>query len=145
MKINIEEDKEINNLEVLIRCRSKDEEVDRLVQRIKGDGERLICYKDKTIHSIDVKDIFYIESVDNSVFVYLEEKVLETRLKLYELEDKLRNSYFVRCNKAAIINLAKVKLLEPQLNRSIMAHMDNGEQVYISRKYVKKLKELLGA
>lgn len=144
MKISIEEDKSINDVEVIIRCKARDEKVELLVERVKGEEERLICYEDKIIHYIEVKDIFYMESVDNNVFIYLRDKVLETKLKLYELEERLCNSYFIRCNKAAIINLSKVKLLEPQLNRSIMAHMDNGEKVYISRKYVKKLKETLG-
>lgn len=144
MKITIEEDKKMNDTEVLIRCKTRNSEIEGLVERIKRFNEKLPCYEDKITYYIKYEDIFYIESVDNTVYVYIETKVLETKLKLYELEEKLKGSNFLRCNKATILNLVKIRLLEPQMNRSIIARMDNDERIYISRKYVKSLKKLLG-
>lgn len=144
MKINIEENKDINETEVLIRCKTKDSTIEGLIDSLKGFQEKLPCYENKAIYYIHYEEIFYIESVDNNVYVYLKTKVLETKLKLYELEEKLKGSNFLRCNKATILNLKKISLLEPQINRSIIASMENGERIYISRKYVKCLKELLG-
>lgn len=45
--------------------------------------------------------------------------------------------------KSQIVNIQKITSLKPELNRTILATMCNGEQLSISRKYVKALRNLL--
>lgn len=92
---------------------------------------------------IPVMDIHYIEAVDNRVFLYSSGEVYETRQKLYELEEILREKYFLRISKSTLLNLMKVSALKPALNGRFQALLHSGEEVIISRKYVPELKKAL--
>ena len=82
--------------------------------------------------------------MDNKVFLYLEKEVYETKLKLYELEERFVGTDFLRVSKSVIMNLAKVKTLSPAFNGRFEATMKNGEKVIVSRQYVPVLKDKLG-
>ena len=88
-------------------------------------------------------DIFYIESVDDRTFIYLEKDCYESRKKLYEFEQVLASRRFVRISKAVIINLMKIVSISPALNGRFLCKLTNGEEVIISRKYVPDIKERL--
>ena len=87
--------------------------------------------------------IYYIESVDKRTYVYTKENCYETRYRLYELEDIL-SFYFLRVSKAMIINIRKIRAVKAELNGRMRADLLNGEQITISRAYVKELKGKLG-
>ena len=85
-------------------------------------------------------DVYYIETVDNAVFIYGQENVYEAKQKLYELEGILKDKYFLRVSKSLILNLMKIKAIKPALNGRYSAILQSGEEVIISRKYVAQLK-----
>jgi len=87
--------------------------------------------------------IYYIESVDKHTYVYTKDQCYETKYRLYELEEVLNASFF-RCAKAMIINIRKIKSVKAELNGRMNAELLNGEQIIISRAYVKDLKRKLG-
>lgn len=99
-----------------------------------SNGETMICRTDK---------IYYFESVDKRTYLYTKENCYETRYKLYELDDLLSKN-FIRCAKAMIINIRKIKSVKSEVNGRMTAQLLNGEQVIIARNYVKDLKERLG-
>lgn len=76
--------------------------------------------------------------------MYLEKDVYETKMKLYELEERFRGTDFLRVSKSVILNLSKVKSLSPAFNGRFEATMKNGEKLIISRQYVPALKEKIG-
>lgn len=98
------------------------------------ESETVMCRTDK---------IYYIESVDKRSYVYTKENCYETKYRLYELEEVLSASFF-RCSKAMIINIRKIKSVKGELNGRMNAELLNGEQIVISRAYVKELKKKLG-
>jgi DNA-binding LytR/AlgR family response regulator len=85
-----------------------------------------------------------IDTVDNKTFLYLKDKVYESKQKLYELENSLANSDFFTSIKSVILNLRKIKSLSPALSGRFEALLDNGEKVIISRQYMGDLKKRLG-
>lgn len=87
--------------------------------------------------------IYYIESVDKRSFVYTREGCFETKYRLYELEDILKNNFF-RSSKAMILNIRKIESVKAEINGRMVAKLLNGESVIIARSYVKNLKERLG-
>lgn len=105
----------------------------RSIPAVKN-GETVMCSLDK---------IYYIESVDKKTFVYTKEDCLEVKSRLYELEDTL-DFNFLRCSKAMIINIRKIKSVKTELNGRMEAELLNGERIMISRSYVKELKRKLG-
>jgi len=87
---------------------------------------------------------FLFDAVDKKVFVYTEDKVYETTLKLYEIEEMFINTDFFRASKASIINLNKIMSLAYSFNGKIEVTLENNEKLLVSRKYVDHLKIKLG-
>lgn len=130
--------------EVVVRCHDINGEVVSIVEKLKNGDSILLGIKDGKTFQINVKDIFYIESVDNKTYIYLQKDVFETKLKLYELEEKLKGTKLFRCSKSMILNIAKIRSVSPSVNSRFEASLINGEKVIISRQYVGTLKKILG-
>lgn len=130
--------------EVVVRCHDINGEVVSIVEKLKNGDSILLGIKDGKTFQINVRDIFYIESVDNKTYIYLQKDVFETKLKLYELEEKLKGTKLFRCSKSMILNIAKIRSVSPSVNSRLEASLINGEKVIISRQYVGTLKKLLG-
>ena len=59
------------------------------------------------------------------------------------LEELLRPKHFLRVSKAMLLNLMKIRSIQPALNGRLSAVLQSGEEVIISRSYVKDLKSAL--
>ena len=126
-----------------IHCHSISDEVREIVAFVKSRQGQLTGTADERQYEIAVANIFYIESVDNKVFLYTRDKVYETKQKLYELEEMLKEKRFLRVSKSTLLNLMKVNSIKPSLNSRFTAVLFSGEQVVITRKYVPELKKAL--
>ena len=142
MKIQIVENVK-ETMQVVIKCRQIDDEVMRLKCHIELFSKKLQAKKENELYFINSFDVLYFESVDNHTFLYTEDDVLEVKQRLYELEVILSDKDFIRISKSQIVNINKIKTLKPELNRTILATMCNGEQLYISRKYVQAIRNML--
>lgn len=142
MDIQIVEDLK-NRLQVIINCSHIDAEVTRLKAHIELFDSKLTAVCEKQTYVVDVSDVLYFEAVDNRIFLYTEDKVMEINRRLYELEVMLSDKEFIRTSKSQIININKIKSLKPEINRTLSVTMCSGELLYISRKYVSAVKKLL--
>ena len=130
-------------LQVVIKCRQIDDEIIRLKCHIELFDKKLQAKKDNELYFINSSDVLYFESVDNRIFLYTEGDVMEVKQRLYELEVILSDKDFIRISKSQIVNINKIRSLKPELNRTILATMCNGEQLSISRKYVQAIRNML--
>ncbi len=144
MKITIHDCSPDEEEEIIIRCRSVDNQLLRLIYSLKAGREKLTVSKEDKLFQVQISDIYYFEAVDNRVFAYMEKDVYDTRHKLYELEERLKNTDFFRASKSTIINLAKVRNICPAFNGRFEVCMENGENLLVSRQYAPCLKEKLG-
>lgn len=144
MKVSVEEIPMTQDEEIIIRCYEINEEVLDLMQNIKNQRGALIWMDGETIHKLRLKDVYYFESVDNRTFIYVKDKVFETKQKLYELELTCAGTRFFRSSKSTIINASKIECVRPVLSGRFEAQLKNGEHVMISRQFVPVLKKLLG-
>ena len=119
------------------------DEVREIVSFVKSRQGQISAMQDGKRFEVPVADLFYAESVDNRVFLYTAAESYETRLKLYELEDMLKEKTFLRISKSMIVNLMKITSVRPALNGRFSAILKNGEEILISRKYVPALKRVL--
>jgi len=129
--------------EIEIRCHEVTEEVKEIVTFVKSRKGQLTGVIEGKQYEIPVTEVYYVEAVDDSVFIYGQKMVYEARQKLYELEGILREKYFLRVSKSLILNLMKVKAIKPALNGRYSAILRSDEEVIISRKYVPELKKAL--
>lgn len=130
-------------LQVVIKCRQIDDEIIRLKYHIEMFDKKLHAKKDNEWCFVNPLDVLYFESVDNRTFLYTQNDVMEVKQRLYELEIILSDKDFIRVSKSQIININKIKSLKPEINRTILATMCNGEQLYVSRRYVPAIRSLL--
>jgi DNA-binding LytR/AlgR family response regulator len=128
---------------VLIRCRAVTEEVREIADFVKSRQGHLSGTSDAKRYEIAVTDVCYVESVDGKTFLYTNEGVYETAYRLYELEEMLKTKHFLRVSKPMLINLMKIRSIQPAFNGRFTAILRSGEKIIISRNYVKALKEAL--
>lgn len=143
MKIIIEDRSPNEEDTVIVRCNDLDDSLLKLIYGFKMGNNKIVATKDGEITMIAPRDIYYFETVDNKIFLYLTKDVYETKLKLYEIEKEFAGTDFFRASKSTIVNLAKVKSLSPALSGRFEAILLNEERVIISRQYVSELKNKL--
>ncbi|AIF50745.1 LytTR family DNA-binding domain-containing protein [Pelosinus sp. UFO1] len=144
IKITIENIPDGIEPEIIIRCNEVDDSLLQLIDSIKSASKKLVGITDLQLHIINPKDVFYFESVDNKVFIYCQEKVFESRLKLYEIEKAYENWDFFRASKSTILNITKIDSIRPVFYGKFEALLQNGERVVISRQYVPVFRKKLG-
>ena len=74
----------------------------------------------------------------------VQKEAYAVRLRLYELEERLDRRRFVRISNSEIVNLEHVTALDLSLTGTIRMTLAGGTVCYVSRRYVKKIKEALG-
>lgn len=101
------------------------------------------CFLGEQRYSISCEHILYIETIQEMLFVHTGSKIYEAKKRLYELEETLPEQ-FARISKSAIMNLKQVQYYSPLANGLMKATFYNGEETYISRKYLRLLRSKIG-
>ena len=143
MDVEIEQVGRERKEQVLIRCHAVTEKVREIAAFVKSRQGSLTGTKDSRQYEIAVSDIYYFESVDGKTFLYTKDQVYETSYRIYELESMLRPKNFLRVSKSMLLNLMKIRSIQSALNGRFAAVLLSGEEVIISRSYVKGLKAAL--
>lgn len=128
---------------VEIKCHQTTEQIREIVAFVKSRQGNISGACDGMQYEIPIVNLYYVEAVDNRVFLYSAKQTYETKQKLYEIESLLETKQFLRVSKSVIINLMKVKAIRPAMNGRFIAILQNDEEVIISRKYVSALKNKL--
>ena len=144
MKIIVDEDKSLDHVEVIFRTPRIDADVIEAVSRLRLFDQKLTGQADGVTHIVPAKDVLYFESVDKKTFFYTADKVFETQMRLYEIEDRLANCDFVRIGKSIVVNLKEVASLKSDVAGKMIATLSNGERAVISRAYTPLVKQKLG-
>ena len=129
--------------QVLICCREVTEEVREIAAFIRSRQGTLSGVQGEKQYEIPVSELYYIESVDGRTFLYTKTQAYETSYRVYELESLLRAMHFLRVSKSMLLNLMKIRSIQPALNGRLVAVLQSGEEAIISRSYVKALKSAL--
>lgn len=129
--------------EVMITYDRMTPELKKVAAYVRAAGIRIRCKADGEEYFLPAADIYYIESVDKKCFLYGEKKVYQTGYKLYELEEELKESGFVRTSKSCILNIEYLETICPQMNSKLEIHLKNGERLFVTRKYLKDIKRML--
>lgn len=144
MKIIVDEDQSLDHVEVIFRTPRIDADVIEAISRLRLFDQKLTGQAEGVTHIVPAKDVLYFESVDKKTFFYTADKVFETQMRLYEIEDKLANCGFVRIGKSIVVNLKEVASLKSDVAGKMIATLSNGERAVISRAYTPLIKQKLG-
>ena len=144
MKIVVQIDENVEDTEIMISCPGLTPEIEKMLATLRIMDRQLMSRKGDEIYLLDVSRVIYLESVDRKTFVYTEEGVYESGMKLYELEWQLCECGFFRASKSSLVQLRYIRSLKPDINRKIRCTLENGEQIMVSRQYAEELKKKLG-
>lgn len=142
MKIRIEIDERMEEDEVVIHCRSLNEQISTIqkaVSDIVSSTERLVFYKENTEYYLTLDNILFFETENGSIQAHTKNDIYQTKHKLYELEDILPGC-FMRVSKSTILNTNHIYSINRNLTAaSAVQFEDCHKQVYVSRYYYKPL------
>ena len=144
MKITINIDENTSETEIQINCSQLNDEVENIMATLRIMNQQMLVSKEKDNFLLDVSCISYIESLERKTFVYTEDDVYESKLKLYEMEEKLCRLGFFRISKSCLVNLKYIKAIRNDVERRLRLTLKNGEQVLVSRQYAEEIKKRLG-
>ncbi len=140
MILNYREDPNIKTSTISIVAKPNDKKVSKILNIIESTDDRILLDKDSKFHLMEIDKIYYIEVVENTVFVYTKDEIYESDLRLYEILQILPNN-FIRISKSIVVNLFYVKVIVPMGNSKLMLELDNIERVLVNRGYIKAFKE----
>jgi len=144
VKLLIDQSQEYEDVTITIQCGRIDARLQQLISQIRLYSFTLIGKKDGRSYVIPVEEVCYFESVDDTAFLYTESDVLEAGMKLYEIEEQLSGTGFVRVSKSCILNTEKLLSVRPMLNGKYEAELKSGEKVLVSRHYIPEFKRIFG-
>lgn len=100
--------------------------------------------KDKKTYILNPQEIvsFYCEG--QNVFAKTESDKYSVKARLYELEEQLAGTAFVRISSSAMANIDCIDCFEMNFNGTMRVQFKNGSSEYVSRRYVNKIKTYLG-
>lgn len=145
MKVEIQIDSSYTEPRILIMTDSMSEEVQRLVRKLSEDSPQIISgIKDDKLEVLEEDTLIRMYASAGKVFAVTNSGEYVIRLRLYELEERLDKNKFVRISNSEIINLKKVKNFDLSFTGTICVKLSNGTVTYVSRRYVARIKQILG-
>ena len=145
MQVEIKLDGSYTDPKAIILTASMTEEVSSAVKKLSEEPPPLLLgYKGEMIEILEENDLIQMYANSGKVFVVTQQGEYVLRLRLYELEKRLPANQFVRISNSEIINLKKVDHFDLSFTGTICVQLINDAITYVSRRYVSKLKKILG-
>ena len=140
MKIKVEIDENLPEDEILIRCRTMDEEtiaIQKQVAEAVKSRLQLNVFKGEIEYYLTLDEILFFETSGSLVAVHTKSDIFETKLRLCELEEILPG-FFFRISKSAILNTRQVQAVHKNLTgASEVEFHQSHKKVFVSRNYFK--------
>jgi two-component system LytT family response regulator len=127
------EDKRLQVGTLLESIRAQQEYLDRII--IRADGR---------ITFLHTREIDWIEADDKYVHLHTGKGARMVRQTLAAIEGQLDPKKFLRVHRSAMVNVDRIKELQPLFNGEHSLILEDGKRLTLSRKYKDKLFELLG-
>lgn len=110
----------------------------------KDNCNKLLGYKDGKIIPLVTSDIIRIYSENQKTYSETKKGILLMKLPLYKVEELLSSSDFVRISQSEIVNFKEIENFDMNYTGTIVIIFKSGNKSYVSRRYIKKIKDYLG-
>ena len=145
MKIEVKIENTYTEPKVVILTDQMTDEVNEIIRKLSENTPQMIAgFQDDLLKVLDQEEIFNLFTENGRVLARTRDGIFSLRTRMYELEERLDKKNFVRISNSEIINLRKVKAFDLSLSGTILVSLLNGTVTYVSRRYVPKIKQLLG-
>mgnify|MGYP004480582783 FL=1 len=145
MKIEIKIDENCTEPKIVIVTDRVTDQINEMVKKLSAEpSEVLAGFRDEQVTVLEPSEMDRVYASGGKVYAETKNGTYLLRLRLYEAEQRLGSSSFVRISNSEIINLKKVKGFDLSFAGTICVSLSNGTVTYVSRRYVAKIKQLLG-
>ena len=142
--IEIKIDEDYKTPKIVIYTEQVNDELMKIVNKLKSaDEEKLIGFKDEEAFLIDLSKIELIYTENKKIFARIDGEAYQIKKRIFELEECLEDIDFVRISNSEIVNFKKVLSIDFKLTGTMMLKLKSGNNTFVSRRYVKKIKEAL--
>ncbi len=145
MQVEVKLDPERKEIGIVVLAPAPSPELDELVRRLEAEQlSPLRGWQEDTMTLLPQSQLVRCYAQDKRVYAAVDGgAVYLLRERLYELEEQLDRGKFVRISNGEIINLDKVTAVDLSLTGTIRMTLGEAGYAYVSRRYVKKIKEAL--
>lgn len=145
MEIEVKLDPARTGVRVEIHAPAMTPEVEALLERLsREDPETLLGFREGEAVPLTAAEIFRFYGEDKAVLAQTKTGTYTVRQRLYELEQQFSAHRFARISHSEIVNLKKVTALDLTLTGTIRVTLSDGTVCWASRRYVRRIKEVLG-
>ena len=144
MKILFDIQEEYKEPEIHICCaqRSRDAlELRSLLEDILS--AKITVHRQQEARTVSAHEAVRIYSENKKVYLRTKDDTFEVRDRLYALEEALGERGFVRISNSEIVNISQMEKLDMSYAGTIKMYMKNGDETYVSRRYVSRIKKVL--
>ena len=106
--------------------------------------ERLVIKAGGRVFFLRVEEIDWIEAAANYVNLHAGREAHLLRETMSSLEAKLDPAKFIRIHRSVIVNIERIKVLQPLFHGEYAVTLLDGTQLTLSRGFREKLQQLLG-
>ena len=145
MQIEIRMEESCREPKIIIVTDKITDEINALLKKLSSETAPVIAgFHENTAEILESSDIIRIYAPAGKVFAVTVQGEYLLHLRLYELEERLDSKCFVRISNSEIVNLKKVRGFDLSLAGTICVSLSDGSATYVSRRYVAKIKQVLG-
>lgn len=145
MKIALIIDKKYEEAQIHICSKENSPEIRNIYRTVEAAvNTGITAYDGDKVYIVSSTDIIHIYTQDLKVYIATVNGVYRLHQRLYELEQELDTSRFIRVSNSEIVNIKKIKRLDTSLTGTIRMYLDCDREAYVSRRYVTKIKKALG-
>ena len=143
IKLIFIKDESATDIEVVVRAKSRDDEVERIMRSI---GEDVIV-RDRLSDEddIDLNDVVIISKSGRYLSVRTAAREYVVKEPLYKIEEKLDKTRFVRISQSEIVNLKQVEKWSFDGGGIIKIQLKGDIVSYTSRRYAVAIRKVLKA
>lgn len=144
MKVTVVLDGNIKSDEIKIICKEENDLIEKIEKYIDTlTNIKLPFYKSGQEYYLNLNEIIFFETYDNSISAHTVSDMYYVKYKLYELENLLPNN-FIRVSKSTIVNINHIYSIDRNITSSSVIEFNKTyKKAFVSRFYYKILKERL--
>lgn len=145
MKVEIVIDKSINDTHIKIITPSYNKDIEALQKSLENINNNIIVgFKDEEVFILEYKDIVRFYTNDKKIYIETLNGTFVSRLRLYEIENRVDKNSFIKISRYEIINIEYVKRLDLSFKGTIAVELKNKQVSYVARRYLKEFRKILG-
>ena len=139
------EDASRDDIDVLFSAAAEDEQVKALMARISDPLEYVWEVRDGQGNPVALaEERISSLTVDNKrIRIVADDGIYWLKMPLAEAERALNPSLFLRVSRFDIVNLRKVRRFDFSVVGALRVEMENGDEIWVSRRFIPAVKERL--